>query len=70
MGDPRIHSALVCAARSCPPLRRDAYTREKVEEQLDANVREWLSMPDRNEFIPEKKKATAGTFCPLAALHM
>ena len=22
MGDPRIHAALVCAARSCPPLRR------------------------------------------------
>ena len=58
MGDPRIHSALVCAARSCPPLRREAYIGEKVEEQLDANVREWLSMPDRNEFIPEKKKAT------------
>lgn len=57
MGDPRIHAALVCAARSCPPLRREAYTAERLDRQLDANVRDWLSMPDRNQFISEKHKA-------------
>jgi hypothetical protein len=30
MGDPRIHAALVCAARSCPPLRREAYVAEHL----------------------------------------
>ncbi len=48
--DPRIHAALVCAARSCPPLRREPYSAERVNRQLDDNMREWLSMPDRNRF--------------------
>ncbi len=32
--EPRIHWALVCAAYSCPPLRREAYVGAKLEEQL------------------------------------
>lgn len=32
--EPRIHFALVCAARGCPPLQPAAYTAEKLEEQL------------------------------------
>jgi hypothetical protein len=45
MGDPRIHAALVCAARSCPPLRREAYVAERLGQQLDDNVRQWLADP-------------------------
>jgi hypothetical protein len=33
--EPRIHFALVCAAVSCPPLRAEAYTAERLEKQLD-----------------------------------
>jgi hypothetical protein len=50
MGDPRIHAALVCAARSCPPLRREAYTAERIDEQLDDNTRRWLANPELNRF--------------------
>lgn len=57
MGDPRIHAALVCAARSCPPLRREAYVAERLDEQLDDNVREWLANPSLNRFHPEQGKA-------------
>jgi hypothetical protein len=32
--EPDIHWAVVCAAVGCPPLRRDAYTGERVAEQL------------------------------------
>ena len=32
--EPRIHWALVCAAYSCPPLRNEAYTGDRVSEQL------------------------------------
>ena len=32
--EPRIHFALVCAAYSCPPLRNEAFTGEKLEAQL------------------------------------
>ena len=50
MGDPRIHAALVCAARSCPPLRREAYTESAIDAQLDDNTRQWLANPTLNEF--------------------
>lgn len=57
MQDPRIHSALVCAARSCPPLRREAYTGDRVDQQLDDNVRRWLANPNLNEFLPKQNLA-------------
>ena len=50
MGDPRIHAALVCAARSCPPLRREAYAAERIDEQLDDNTRRWLANAELNRF--------------------
>ncbi len=37
--EPRIHFALVCAAKGCPPLAREAYTGERLEEQLEARAR-------------------------------
>lgn len=56
-GDPRIHAALVCAARSCPPLRREAYTAEQIEEQLDDNTRRWLANPELNRFDAKTAEA-------------
>ncbi len=32
--EPRVHFALVCAAYSCPKLRNEAYTGDRIEEQL------------------------------------
>lgn len=57
MGDPRIHAALVCTARSCPPLRREAFVAERLDEQLDDNVREWLADPSLNRFYPSQGRA-------------
>lgn len=57
MGDPRIHAALVCAARSCPPLRREAYAATKLDAQLDDNIRQWLANPSLNTFRPGSRKA-------------
>jgi hypothetical protein len=56
-GDVRIHAALVCAARSCPPLRREAYTAEQVSRQLDDNTRQWLANTRLNSFDPQSRKA-------------
>ena len=39
--DARIHFALNCASRSCPPIR--AYTPEKLEAQLDLATRSYLA---------------------------
>jgi hypothetical protein len=52
----RAHSALVCAARSCPPLQRFAYTAEKFEEQGDRAYQTWLAREDLNKFLPSEKK--------------
>lgn len=43
--DPRVHMALVCAARGCPPLRSEAYTGEKLNAQLDDQSRTYLASP-------------------------
>jgi len=40
--DPRIHLALVCAARGCPPLRNRAFTGERVKTQLTDVVNRFL----------------------------
>jgi hypothetical protein len=34
--DPRLHVGLNCAAVSCPPLPREAFTAERLDAQLDA----------------------------------
>jgi Protein of unknown function, DUF547 len=50
------HAVLVCAARSCPPLQRFAYTADKFEEQDDRAYRAWLAREDMNKFLPNKKR--------------
>ncbi len=46
--EPRIHFALVCAAQSCPPLRPEAYTGDRLDAQLDDQARRFLHNPDKN----------------------
>jgi hypothetical protein len=41
--EPRIHFALVCAARSCPPLRAEAYTGARLEAQLSDQARTFIA---------------------------
>lgn len=46
--EPRIHFALVCAAASCPRLRREAYTGPRLDAQLDAQARTFLQDEQKN----------------------
>jgi len=41
--EPRIHFALVCASKSCPWLAREAFTAERLEEQLERRARLFLN---------------------------
>lgn len=41
--DPRIHFAINCAAKSCPPIRTEAYEGAKLDAQLDDQTRRFLS---------------------------
>ena len=54
--EPRIHFALVCAARGCPPLRSEAYTGARLEEQLEEQARAFLlHSPEKNRVgVPER----------------
>lgn len=41
--EPRVHFAIVCASLSCPDLRREPYTAERLEAQLDEATRDFLA---------------------------
>jgi hypothetical protein len=48
-GEPRVHAALVCAARSCPaPLDRAWSGLDDLEATLEARMRDFLADPARN----------------------
>ncbi len=53
--EPRIHFALVCAAYSCPPLRREAYVADRLDEQLDDQGYIFL-LDERNNVIDSEKR--------------
>lgn len=46
--EPRIHFALVCASRSCPALRREAYRGADLDRQLDDQARGFLGDASKN----------------------
>lgn len=52
--EPRIHFALVCAAISCPKLRREAFEAAKLDEQLDEQTRDFLFDRTKNKIGNEK----------------
>ncbi len=55
--EPRIHFALVCAAVSCPPLRREAYTGPQLDAQLDHQARAFLMDTSKNQIPSAPGKA-------------
>lgn len=50
--EPRIHFALVCAARSCPPLRPEAYVGKRLDAQLQDQGRIFLADRAKNRVDP------------------
>jgi len=57
LGDPRIHFAIICASKSCPFLRSEAFTAAKLDAQLDAQARQFVNDPTRNRFDKATKTA-------------
>ncbi len=54
--DARVHAAVNCASKGCPPLRAEAFTAAKLDAQLDEQVKAWLSDAARNRFDRAKPK--------------
>lgn len=46
--EPRIHFALVCAAKGCPPLRTEAFTGARLESQLADQTASFLADESKN----------------------
>lgn len=44
MGDARIHAAVNCASRGCPPLMRSVFTSSGLDSQLDAASTNWMTI--------------------------
>jgi hypothetical protein len=55
MNEPRIHVAIVCASVSCPDLRLEAYTVERLNEQLDDQMEKFLQSREKGMKLDEKK---------------
>ncbi len=53
--EPRIHMALVCAARSCPPLRSEAYNGAALEGQLHENSKAFILDTTKNYYDRETR---------------
>ena len=53
---PLIHAALVCAAVSCPPLKNTAFVAEKLQPQLEAQMRLFLTDDARNTVNLKKNR--------------
>jgi hypothetical protein len=45
--EPRIHAALVCAGKGCPPLRNEAFSGDRLTEQLDDQCHRFLASPEK-----------------------
>jgi Protein of unknown function, DUF547 len=57
LGEPRIHFAIVCASKSCPVLRAEAYAVDRLDRQLDDQTRKFVNDPLRNRFDVDTKTA-------------
>ncbi len=52
MGEPRIHFAIVCASIGCPRLLGEAYTAERVDDQLTLNAQAFFADPTKFKADP------------------
>lgn len=56
--DPKIQFALYCGAKSCPPLRNEPYTGERLQAQLSDQATVFFNGKQWNSFDPAKKTAS------------
>lgn len=52
--EPRIHFAVNCASKSCPPLLNEAFKAEKLESQLEKAAKDFINNPKYNKISADK----------------
>ena len=55
-GDARLHMVLVCASKSCPPLAREAYEANTLEQQLNDASKKFLTDKTKNQIQTQQSK--------------
>lgn len=60
--EPRIHAAVICASRSCPQLRNEAFTATRLEEQLEDEMRRFVNESTRNKITSADKAELSKIF--------
>jgi hypothetical protein len=55
--EPRVHFALNCASRSCPPLNREAFSSLKLEEQFEKVAKGYVNSEKGVKYSAESKTA-------------
>ncbi|MBM3845409.1 MAG: DUF547 domain-containing protein [Verrucomicrobia bacterium] len=53
--EPRIHFAVVCAAKGCPTLRLEPYEGEKLDLQLEDQARGFMATAEKNRLDASRK---------------
>ncbi|MFN0216770.1 MAG: DUF547 domain-containing protein [Saprospiraceae bacterium] len=56
--DPRIHFAINCAAKSCPPLWNHAYTAENLEATLESRTRAFINDKKYNTLMSSRAQVS------------
>jgi hypothetical protein len=52
--DPRVHFAVNCASKGCPPLITEPYEASRLDEQLDRSTRAFINDPEKNYLAGDK----------------
>ena len=56
-GEPRVHFALNCASRSCPPLNRTAFSADKLDSQFETLAKGYVNSEHGVKFNAAAKSA-------------
>jgi hypothetical protein len=56
-GGPRVHFALNCASRSCPPLNRQAFRGDELDQQFEKLATAFVNSDKGVKYLPGKKTA-------------
>lgn len=54
--DPRIHAAVNCASISCPKLMKGAYLADKLDQQLDRQMKDFIHDTTKNTISADEVK--------------
>ncbi len=57
--DPRIHFAVNCASKGCPPLIAEPYDGIRLDEQLDRSTRAFINDPKKNYLAGDQLYVTS-----------